>query len=260
MQIPRPPASDAPQDEAGDAIDLADDAAMSDQVTGEPEENRRRRMAPSDRRSMILERAAEFFASHGPAASTRALARAAGITQALLYRYFPSKEALVSAVYQERFARRWDPAWSALLRDRTRPLETRLADFFEVYIGRLSAPDYRLWIRAALEGWSFARLYHTDLVEHVLTPIVAELRHEAELPPLEERPAMYGELEIVFSLHGALTFLRIRRDIYGAPVHPDTQAALHLHVGVFLPGALRQIRLLHRPEVSPALTGPPLPA
>lgn len=267
MPNKRPPASDARSGEESQTDDgatgrLADPPAdpSPDRPSAEPESQRRRRMAPSDRRSMILERAAEFFASNGPAASTRALARAVGVTQALLYRYFPSKDALVRAVYQERFARRWDPTWGALLSDRSQPLDRRLSDFFESYIARLSAPDYRLWMRAALEGWSFARLYHADLVDHVLTPIIVELRHEAGLPSLAERPAMYGELEIVFNLHGALTFLRIRRDIYGAPVHPDTPAALRLHVGIFLPGAVRQIRLLHQPEIGPALTGPPLPA
>ncbi|MGE0154919.1 MAG: TetR/AcrR family transcriptional regulator [Reyranellaceae bacterium] len=227
--------------------------------TGERAEDlRRRRMAPSDRRSMILEQAAEFFASNGPAASTRALAKALGITQALLYRYFPSKEALVRAVYQERFGQRWNPAWSELLRDRARPLAERLEIFFISYIDRLGPADYRLWMRAALEGWSFAGLYHRDLVEHVLTPIAGELRHEAGLPELRQRPACYGEMELIGNLHGALTFLRIRRDIYGAPVHPDTAALVRLNVAIFLPGALQQMRALHQPDAPASLTGPPL--
>ena len=218
----------------------------------------RRRMAPGDRRAMILEQAAEFFASNGPAASTRALAQALGVTQALLYRYFPSKDALVRAVYRERFAARWDPSWSSLLHAPGRTLQDRLTTFFGAYMDRLSAPDYRLWMRAALEGWSFASLYHADLVENVLLPIVAELRAEAGLQTLAERPAMYGELETVFNIHGALTFLRIRRDIYGAPVHPDAAAATALHVAVFLPGALAQMRALHEGGAAATMTVPPL--
>lgn len=218
----------------------------------------RRRMAPGDRRAMILEQAAEFFASNGPAASTRALAQALGVTQALLYRYFPSKDALVRAVYRERFAARWDPSWSSLLHAPGRSLQERLTAFFAAYMERLSAADYRLWMRAALEGWSFAALYHTDLVENVLLPVVAELRAEAGLQTLKERPAMYGELETVFNVHGALTFMRIRRDIYGAPVHPDTAAATELHVAIFLPGALTQMRALHDGSAAPTMTVPPL--
>lgn len=253
MQSAPPPASDSdPIDpDAGKDRDL-------EAPEGDSEDGRRRRMAPGDRRSMILEQAAEFFASNGPAASTRALARALGITQALLYRYFPSKEALVRAVYHERFAERWDPNWIRYLHAYEKPLQQRLIDFFTIYLERLSAPDYRLWMRAALEGWSFARFYHNDLVEYVLTPIVAELRREAQLASLAVQPVMYGELEIVFNLHGALTFMRIRRDVYGAPVHPDTAAAIELHVGVFLPGALAQITALHKPDAPASMTVPPL--
>ncbi len=257
MQLPRPPVGDdEPPDGSesnGDPVAISADLPGTDQ-----DDSRRRRMSPGDRRSMILEQAAEFFAGNGPAASTRALARALGITQALLYRYFPSKEALVRAVYQERFADRRDPSWIELLRDRTQPLEERLVDFFTVYMDRLSAPDYRLWMRAALEGWSFARFYHQDLVEHVMMPIIAELRHQAELEGFETQPVMYGELEIIFNLHGALSFVRIRRDIYGAPVHPDIKAAVRLHVAIFLPGAVQQIRALHRADASSSLTVPPL--
>lgn len=256
MQSPRPPVVvvDAPDGSESNEPGVTSPG----QFEPDHDAHRRRRMAPADRRSMILEQAAEFFASNGPAASTRALARALGITQALLYRYFPSKEALVRAVYQERFGDRRDPAWIETLQDRTRPLDERLVEFFASYIDRLSPPDYRLWMRAALEGWSFARFYHQDLVEHVFMPIIAELRHKAELEGFEAQPVMYGELEIAFNLLGALTFVRIRRDIYGAPVHPDIKAAIRLHVAIFLPGAVQQIGVLHRADAPSSLTVPPL--
>jgi AcrR family transcriptional regulator len=257
MQLPHSSNSNNHDSDETESSDPPIEAA-SDGSDAERDEPARRRMAPGDRRSMILNQAAEFFASNGPAASTRALAKALGITQALLYRYFPSKEALVRAVYNERFGQRWDPSWITLLQQQHGSLEERLTTFFAAYIERLSAADYRLWMRAALEGWSFARFYHHDLVDHVLTPIVAELRNESGLPTLQAQPILYGELEIAFSLHGALTFLRIRRDVYNAPVHPDTLAAVRLHVGIFMPGALQQIRLLHQPGAPAALTVPPL--
>jgi AcrR family transcriptional regulator len=250
MAITHPPGDERrPPADSGTVVEFPEGAKV---------EERRRRMAPGDRRSMILDEAAEFFATNGPAASTRALAKALGITQALLYRYFPSKEALLRAVYQGRFGQRWNPTWAALLRDRSRPLQERLEMFFTAYLDRLSPADYRLWMRAALEGWSFARLYHSDLIDNVLTPIVAELRHEAGLPDLDSQPARYGELEIVGQLHGALTFVRVRRDIYAAPVHPDMAAIHRLGVAVFLPGALQQMRALHQPDAPPSLVGPPL--
>ena len=55
----------------------------------------RRRMSPEDRKEAIVSAAVELFAENGFDGSTRDLARGAGITQPLLYRYFPSKESLI---------------------------------------------------------------------------------------------------------------------------------------------------------------------
>ncbi|MEO3876545.1 helix-turn-helix domain-containing protein [Nonomuraea sp. B12E4] len=48
----------------------------------------------------ILDIAATVFAEHGEAASMTDIAKAAGVGRATLYRYFPSREALVQALYQ----------------------------------------------------------------------------------------------------------------------------------------------------------------
>ncbi|MGP3937625.1 TetR/AcrR family transcriptional regulator [Nonomuraea sp. KM88] len=48
----------------------------------------------------ILDIAAKVLAEHGEAASMADIAKAAGMGRATLYRYFPSREALVQALYQ----------------------------------------------------------------------------------------------------------------------------------------------------------------
>ena len=53
---------------------------------------KRRRLKREDRERMIVERAIEFFAEVGFAGQTRELAQRIGVTQPLLYRYFPTKE------------------------------------------------------------------------------------------------------------------------------------------------------------------------
>jgi AcrR family transcriptional regulator len=55
--------------------------------------------APTDRREVILQQAAELFASQGVAATTvREIADAAGILSGSLYHHFASKDDIVSAV------------------------------------------------------------------------------------------------------------------------------------------------------------------
>lgn len=61
--------------------------------------NKRGRLSPDERRRQIVDVAARHFAADGyERASMAAIAVQAGITRALVYHYFPSKEALFDAV------------------------------------------------------------------------------------------------------------------------------------------------------------------
>src|SRR3546814_3661518 len=76
----------------------------------------------------MIEEAAAFFAEVGFEGATRALAARLGVTQALIYRYFPSKQDLIDAALAEVFGDRWNPEWEALLADAARPLEERRSE------------------------------------------------------------------------------------------------------------------------------------
>lgn len=66
-------------------------------------------MSGAERRSQVLEHAAAEFASHGlHGASTEAIARSAGITQAYIFRMFGTKKALFLELVQDAFARLTD--------------------------------------------------------------------------------------------------------------------------------------------------------
>lgn len=59
----------------------------------------KRRLHAPDRRSQILTAAMEVFAEHGfHGTPTRELARRAGVSEALVFQHFPTKEALISAI------------------------------------------------------------------------------------------------------------------------------------------------------------------
>jgi len=64
-----------------------------------------RRLPADERRAQILHEAAQLFGSHGfKGTTTRDVAARVGITEAALYRYFPSKEAMYTAILDERMA------------------------------------------------------------------------------------------------------------------------------------------------------------
>jgi AcrR family transcriptional regulator len=89
----------------------------------------RRRLSGAERRVRIVEQAAAFFADEGFAATTRELAKRLGVTQALLYKFYASKQALIDSVFETVFRDRWAPGWADLLADGSRPIGERIAAF-----------------------------------------------------------------------------------------------------------------------------------
>src|SRR6202047_4229339 len=95
---------------------------------------RRRRLEPEDREREIIEGAVAFFAEVGFDGGLRELAQRLGITHQNLFRYFPTKEALIERVYEEVYLSRWQPEWEMILQDTSRPLDQRLIEFYEAYL------------------------------------------------------------------------------------------------------------------------------
>ena len=106
--------------------------------------SRATRMNPAEREQMIVRKAVQYFAEHGFDGSTRDLAQHIGVTQSLLYRYFPTKQALIERVYGQVYVARWNPLWEDLLRDRSKPFEERLKGYYLEYAQNLIRNE---WVR-----------------------------------------------------------------------------------------------------------------
>src|ERR1700710_2401615 len=94
---------------------------------------KQKRLSPDDRRKEFVAKATEFFAEEGFGGGTRDLARRLGVTQPLLYRYFPSKDDLIKEVYRKVYLEPLDTGWEKLLADRSRPIRERLQEFYNGY-------------------------------------------------------------------------------------------------------------------------------
>lgn len=214
-------------------------AALDDRRAGKPKQ---RRLAPDLRRAEIIARAAEFFAEEGFERGTRDLAASLGITQPLLYRYFPSKDDLVGEVYSHVYLRRWNPDWEALLTDRSIRLRERLRRFYGAYTETIFTREWiRIYLFAGLKGIDLNRRYIGLVEDRLLRPIVSEFRHEAGAPDREPTPA---EIELAWLLHGGIFYHGVRKHVFGSPVLDDQAAMIANALDVFLEGA---VRLLARP-------------
>ena len=178
-----------------------------------------------------------FFAEFGFEGQTRELARRLDVTQPLLYRYFPTKEALVERVYQEVFLRRWNPFWEETIRDASRPLRERLIAFYTDYAGVILTYEWiRLFMFAGLKGLDFNTRYLDLLKERVFTLIIAQLRQELDRPSIADRPVTPLEIEAIWSLHAGIFYLGVRKFVYDMPVD-DVPEIVAMKVRLFLDGA-----------------------
>jgi len=199
-----------------------------------------RRLLPGEREEQIVSEAIRFFSEVGFSGQTRELSRRLGITQPLLYRYFPSKRALLERVYREVFLGRWDPAWRALLEDRSLPLRARLIEFYRRYTAVVFRPEWiRLYMYAGLAGTGFNRRYIDMLEKQLLQHICAELRVELGLPDSRRAPISPFEMELAWDLHGGIFYYCVRKFIYGSRVHEDLPALIEHAVDSLLLGAPR---------------------
>jgi len=193
-------------------------------------------MSPDMREQEIVRAAVRFFAEFGFEGQTRELAKRLGITQPLLYRYFPNKDALVERVYQEGFVRRWNPFWEGVIKDRNRPLEDRLREFYRDYSDAILTYEWvRLFMFSGLKGLNFNARYLEMLKERIFALIIEELRHEHGRPSIEKLPITEFEIEAVWGLHAAIFYLGVRKFIYNLPVD-DPKKVVEMELKVFLSG------------------------
>jgi AcrR family transcriptional regulator len=192
------------------------------------------RLPPAERRAQILAKASDFFAEYGLTAQTRALAAACGVAQRLLYRYFPSKSALLDEVYRETIVSPFKAVWLVQLRDRSRPIEQRLRDFYDNYYATVLTRKWmRLFLYASLAEARMAPDYISAIVFDLLETIVREVAHEQQVE-LPTDPALLHE--VGWTLHGAVSHLAIRQQLYAASLDVPKERILALHVRAFLGG------------------------
>lgn len=214
-----------------------------------PKPARSQRLSSSDRRKQILDAAIRFFSEEGFDGSTHLLAKRLGITQPLIYRYFPSKDDLVREVYNSIFESRWDIRWEALLKDRTKGLRERLQEFYSVYTDVVFARDWmRIYLFSGLRGLDINRWWTQFVEARILSTICDELRHEIGANPISAEPPSATELELLWSFQGSIFYYAMRRDVYRSKVHLDFAPFLTTMISALV----ANFRQMNDPTVDPS--------
>ena len=196
---------------------------------------KQKRLSPEDRRKEFVAKATEFFSEEGFGGGTRDLARRLGVTQPLLYRYFPSKDDLIKEVYRTVYLEPLDTGWEKLLTDRSRPLRDRLLEFYRGYTDVLFSRRWiRIYLYSGLKGLDINRWYVGVVREQILTRIVRECRHEMGLPAQGKPTA--AELELAWVFHSGVFYHGVRKYIYESQVLDDKEQMISDALDAFLAG------------------------
>lgn len=203
--------------------------------------NRRKHLSGIDRQEQIVDGAIELFAQKGFALTTRELARGLGVTQPLLYRYFPSKQLLIEQVYERVFLNRWNPRWEEWLADRKRPLRDRLIDYFCDYTRAILNSEWvRIFLYAGLQDPTLNQRYLKMLHEHIFSVLSKEIRHEKRVRGTPGAKQAILDNEALWGFHSSFFYMGVRKWVYELPVPDDLETVIAYQVDTFLHGALSQ--------------------
>jgi AcrR family transcriptional regulator len=196
---------------------------------------RRVRLSPEDRKKLIIDEAIRYFAEVGFDGGTRQLALRLGITQPLIFRYFPNKDDLIQAVYNEVFLSRWRIEWEVLLEDRSRPLRERLIDFYKVYTEVIFNSKWmRIFLYSGLRGLDLNKWYINFAEERIHRRVCSEIRAEKGIKL--KGPITGRELELYWVFHGGIFYHGVRQFAYGVPIHLALEEFIEASVDSMLNG------------------------
>ncbi len=203
----------------------------------------RRRPSSQERQAGLIAAAAALFAAKGfNGTTTREIAKAAGVSEALVFKHFPTKRALYAAILAEKVS--VDELLEAVEESAKKRDDRRV---FMLIAGFRIRPGVdptllRLLLFSALEGHELSDIFfakhHKVFYDHLATYIQLRIDEGAfrDVDPLLAARAFIG----------IVVHHRLLHEIFGVPMHRPHDETVATYVEVFLNGLVRQMGALGR--------------
>lgn len=188
------------------------------------------------RQASLIHAAASLFATNGfTGTTTKQIAKAAGVSEALLFKYFPTKQALYTAILTEKahYSELREAVEEAAANREDERFFTLLASY---RIRKGADPTlFRLLLFSALEGHQMSdiffrqqyRVFH-DLLAGYIRQRIDDGAYRSVDPLLAAR-----------AFFGIIVHHRLLHDIFGVPMHRTHDATVSEYVSLFLSGLAR---------------------
>jgi AcrR family transcriptional regulator len=185
------------------------------------------RMPGEDRRRQLLKVAIESFAQNGfSGTKTKEIAAAAGVSEAILFRHFASKEDLYHAILDEKEATMGGERWFVEMKEMAERRDDRglfrHVAWQMIRSFREDTAFHRLLLYASLEGHLLADLFHERFglpMGDFLTRYVALRQKEGAFRECDPGVA------VMFAI-GAMIHYAMARHVLGAKKFPPDEDAI----------------------------------
>jgi AcrR family transcriptional regulator len=203
------------------------------------------RMSAPDRRRQIVRTAMEWFARKGfKGTTTKEIALAAGVNEAIIFRHFPTKNDLYSAIIDDKMEEGRE--WINRFHEEARQRKDDRAVFFGLAQGILTfhhqdGTFMRLLLYSALEGHELSRMFfETQVAEHFsfLADYIAQRIDDGVFRPVNPKAAARAFLGMVVNQ----AQVRELFDPKGKLLTIDDRAAAAAFTDIFLSGMLQPAR------------------
>jgi len=195
------------------------------------------RIPAAARKASIIRSAAAIFGEKGfNGTKTREIAARAGVSEALIFKHFPSKEDLYAAILTEK-----SPLPGLLERIKALAEQRKDVEVFtmiaETIVG--GAPDQnlmRLILFSALESHELSDMFFQNHIRHFYDVLASYIAQRIEDGAFQPVPPLVAARAFM----GMLIYHRLLTVLFRAPLTQEPKDIVHTFVTVFMDGLTRQ--------------------
>ncbi len=193
------------------------------------------RSSGQERQASLISTAASLFAANGfKGTTTKEIAKAAGISEALLFKYFPTKRALYAAILAEKA--QYSGLREAVEEAAEKRDDERFFTLLASYRIRKGADPtlFRLLLFSALEGHEMSEMFFQQQYRAFHELLAGYIRRRIE----EGAFRSVDPLLAARAFFGIIIHHRLLHDIFGLPLHRTYEDTVTEYVSLFLNGLI----------------------
>ena len=190
-----------------------------------------------ERQASLISTASSLFAANGfTGTTTKQIAKAAGVSEALLFKHFPTKHALYTAILAEKA--QYSELQEAVEEATKNRDDERLFTLLASYRIRKGADPtmLRLLLFSALERHELSDMFFQQqyrVFHDLLAGYIRRRIKDGAFRPVD--PVLAAK-----AFFGIILHHRLLHDIFGLPMHLSHEASVVEYVSLFLGGLVRQ--------------------